>query len=119
MDYRSHTCLASEGPGRFDSRGRGHIPDDQGNFAGGRADWTWTDTAIVLTHGHSDHVGALSGILARNSVPVSIHESELAYAEGRVPYPGRKKAQQTLEPGVATALEMSGEEIGGVSRRAG
>ncbi|TVR89717.1 MAG: MBL fold metallo-hydrolase [Spirochaetaceae bacterium] len=69
---------------------------------------------VLLTHGHIDHVGALSGILAKNPVPVSIHESELAYAEGRLPYPGRNKAQQTLKPGVATALAMSGAEIGGL-----
>ena len=43
-----------------------------------------------------------------------IHEHELVYAEGREPYPGRSKAQQTLKPGTATALEMNSQPIGGL-----
>ncbi len=75
---------------------------------------------VLLTHGHVDHVGALPGILTKQAggapetVPVLIHEQELVYAEGREPYPGRRKAQQTLKLGTAAALEMNGRPIGGL-----
>ncbi|MFC5648295.1 MBL fold metallo-hydrolase [Paenibacillus solisilvae] len=67
--------------------------------------------AIMLTHGHSDHTGAIKGILKQRSVPVYAHRIEIPYAEGKLPYPGRKKAQPSIEPGLAKPLqeEASGE----------
>ena len=59
---------------------------------------------IVLTHGHIDHVGAIDPILARGSVPVYAHAREIPFMEGARPYPRRKKAQQTVKPGIANAL---------------
>ena len=45
-------------------------------------------TAIVLTHGHFDHVGALDGLLAAwPDVPVFAHPLELPYLTGRSSYP--------------------------------
>lgn len=43
--------------------------------------------AIVLTHGHFDHVGALQTLVRRWDVPVYAHELELPYLTGRSSYP--------------------------------
>lgn len=43
--------------------------------------------AIILTHGHFDHVGALPAIAERWDVPVYAHELELPYLDGRSKYP--------------------------------
>lgn len=44
--------------------------------------------AIVLTHGHFDHVGALSDLLEQWNVPVYAHGDELAYLTGQRRYEG-------------------------------
>ncbi|GHF43104.1 glyoxylase-like metal-dependent hydrolase (beta-lactamase superfamily II) [Deinococcus metalli] len=43
--------------------------------------------AIVLTHGHLDHIGALHALLERWPVPVYAHPLERPCLTGRVPYP--------------------------------
>ncbi|MGZ8383713.1 MAG: MBL fold metallo-hydrolase [Nitrospira sp.] len=43
--------------------------------------------AIVLTHGHFDHVGALENLLADWDVPVFAHPLECPYLDGRASYP--------------------------------
>jgi glyoxylase-like metal-dependent hydrolase (beta-lactamase superfamily II) len=44
-------------------------------------------SAIVLTHGHFDHVGSLVDILEHWRVPVYAHELELPFLTGRKDYP--------------------------------
>jgi glyoxylase-like metal-dependent hydrolase (beta-lactamase superfamily II) len=43
--------------------------------------------AIVLTHGHFDHVGALEDLADTWDVPVYAHELEMPYLDGRSSYP--------------------------------
>lgn len=43
--------------------------------------------AVLLTHGHFDHVGALGALLAEWDVPVYAHPFELPHLAGRRPYP--------------------------------
>lgn len=43
--------------------------------------------AIILTHGHFDHVGALSTLLEEWNVPVYAHALEMPYLMGKAGYP--------------------------------
>ena len=43
--------------------------------------------AIVLTHGHFDHVGSLDALLEHWDVPVYAHRLERPYLTGQSPYP--------------------------------
>jgi glyoxylase-like metal-dependent hydrolase (beta-lactamase superfamily II) len=43
--------------------------------------------AIVLTHGHFDHVGAIESLVEDWDVPVYAHRDELPYLQGNLKYP--------------------------------
>jgi glyoxylase-like metal-dependent hydrolase (beta-lactamase superfamily II) len=57
--------------------------------------------AIVLTHGHFDHVGALEELAKRWDVPVVAHELERPYLDGSTSYP---PPDPTVGGGLMSAL---------------
>ncbi|UHA72217.1 MBL fold metallo-hydrolase [Paenibacillus sp. 481] len=62
---------------------------------------------IVLTHGHSDHVGAIHKIVdsqGTDAISVYAHRIEIPYMEGQIPYPRRKKVEHNLRAGLAQPL---------------
>lgn len=60
---------------------------------------------ILLTHGHSDHVGAINKIKMGKDIPIYAHPIEIPYAVGEASYPGRKKPEKTLASQVIHPLE--------------
>lgn len=60
---------------------------------------------ILLTHGHSDHVGAIKTILTERKVPVYAHQIEIPYMEGDLLYPRRKKLEQNVEKQITHPLQ--------------
>jgi glyoxylase-like metal-dependent hydrolase (beta-lactamase superfamily II) len=57
--------------------------------------------AIILTHGHFDHVGAIVDLIKHWSVPVFAHERELPYLTGKSDYP---PADPTVDGGLVTEM---------------
>ena len=71
---------------------------------------------IVLTHGHSDHVGAIPRLVEEERVPVYAHRLEIPHLEGELPYPGRRKAVAFLPKGL---VEPTPEASDGRLKRIG
>ena len=46
--------------------------------------------AVILTHGHFDHIGGIEKILSRWNVPVYAHPDEIPYLTGEKRYPEPK-----------------------------
>jgi glyoxylase-like metal-dependent hydrolase (beta-lactamase superfamily II) len=54
--------------------------------------------ALVLTHGHSDHIGFAERLRRRQRVPVWVHEADAALARGEVPNPAKGLGPTRLAP---------------------
>jgi len=59
--------------------------------------------AIILTHGHFDHVGAVRPLAELWDAPVYAHRMELPYLDGRSPYP---PPDPTVGGGMMAALSF-------------
>jgi glyoxylase-like metal-dependent hydrolase (beta-lactamase superfamily II) len=57
--------------------------------------------AILLTHAHFDHVGALLDLLRHWDVPVYAHKAELPYLQGEKDY---ERPDQTVEGGMVVKM---------------
>jgi glyoxylase-like metal-dependent hydrolase (beta-lactamase superfamily II) len=53
--------------------------------------------ALLLTHGHSDHIGFAERLRRERRIPVSVHEADAALARGEVPNPA--KGLGPIKPG--------------------
>ncbi len=76
------------------------IPGTAGLIAGAASERFGADVpprAIVLTHGHFDHVGVLETLAERWNVPVYAHPLERPYLDGSASYP-------KADPGVGGGL---------------
>lgn len=65
--------------------------------------------AILLTHGHSDHVGGLKEIIKVSKIPVYAHEYDIKHMEGKEPFPGRKKLEFLVQPDLVKPLEITND----------
>jgi glyoxylase-like metal-dependent hydrolase (beta-lactamase superfamily II) len=54
--------------------------------------------ALVLTHGHGDHIGYAEHLRTQRHVPVSVHEDDAALARGEVPNPAKGTGKTKLGP---------------------
>ena len=54
--------------------------------------------ALILTHGHTDHIGFAERLRREWRVPVSVHEADAALARGEVPNPAKGYGPVKLGP---------------------
>src|SRR5690554_3623244 len=68
-----------------------------------------TPEAIILTHGHFDHVGSVIKLAEEWDVPVYSHELELPYITGKKDY---LKADPTVDEGLVAKMSPSFPHLG-------
>ncbi|MBA2939058.1 MBL fold metallo-hydrolase [Paenibacillus sp. CGMCC 1.16610] len=66
-----------------------------------------TPKAILLTHGHSDHIQGAAKWLEKFDIPIYAHQKELIYINGEAPYPNFNTLENT---GVANRVLPLTEE---------
>ena len=54
--------------------------------------------ALVLTHGHTDHIGFAERLRREHHIPVSVHADDAALARGEVPNPAKGYGPIKLGP---------------------
>ncbi|HJS26589.1 MAG TPA: MBL fold metallo-hydrolase [Actinomycetota bacterium] len=54
--------------------------------------------ALVLTHGHADHIGFAERFRRERGLPVLVHESDAALARGEVPNPSKGFGKTRMGP---------------------
>src|SRR4051794_18981814 len=54
--------------------------------------------AVVLTHGHSDHIGFAERIRRERRTPIYVHELDAALARGEVPNPSKGLGPVRMAP---------------------
>jgi Metallo-beta-lactamase superfamily len=54
--------------------------------------------ALILTHGHTDHIGFAERLRHDRQVPVSVHQADAALARGEVPNPAKGYGRTKLGP---------------------
>ncbi len=54
--------------------------------------------ALILTHGHTDHIGFAERLRRERGVPVSVHEADAALAQGTVPNPAKGMGRTRIAP---------------------
>src|SRR3954463_6915280 len=54
--------------------------------------------ALVLTHGHSDHIGYAERLRTERHVPVSVHEADAALPGGRFRTPRKERGRPSSAP---------------------
>ncbi|MBL4966847.1 MBL fold metallo-hydrolase [Bacillus halotolerans] len=64
--------------------------------------------AILLTHGHSDHIQGAARWLEKFDIPIYAHQKELIYINGEAPYPNKNDVENT---GVAHIVRPLTEHI--------
>lgn len=63
--------------------------------------------AILLTHGHSDHIQGAAKWLENFNIPIYAHQKELIYINGEAPYPNKNILEKT---GVANIVQPLTEQ---------
>ncbi|NRG44535.1 MBL fold metallo-hydrolase [Bacillus sp. CRN 9] len=74
---------------------------------------------VLLTHGHSDHTGAIKALAEEDEVPVYAHLEEIPYMVGERIYPRRKKLEFNVDKNIVKPLKTNDQgelsTIGGLT----